>query len=330
MRQATISPSGLTAVSRPLGVPHGSIGRGHAGKSVLLRAARRRSLQRRLPSGLRFDLDDPRRTADVVKESRSTQELLQRRGLPATLETDDVEIELFAGERKVAVLQSREAVGQVYSHTFTSSAADQQERFRQHLEYLAQVSVLWTVLSVPAEGSPPAAFSRYEDDLVTLRASLRESLRLRRPGRSCAVSIVITKMDTLFDSPDAAIRSWPNDEVIKRVRPLVSLIQESKSVEWATINPVSALGFGTAELLEPSTADARPEACENEPEWVLRPDAVIEPWNIISLMAWTFLAGMACQEVTPEEGADLAMVCRMLREDLVALDGWQIPIKGEF
>jgi hypothetical protein len=328
MKVTKTKPPGYSDQTRALKVSHGSIGRGHAGKTVLLRAARRRTLQRGLPSGLSFDLDDPRKTVDLLKEYRSTRELLERRGLPATQEAEESAIELYAGDRRLAVLQSREAVGQVYAHTTTGASAEQQERFRQHVDYLAQASVLWVVLSVPAEGSTRRALSRYEDDLLVMRAYLRESLRLRRPERTCAVGIVITKLDTLFESDDEARRRWTDDEVMKTVAPLVSVLEESDKVAWAIINPVSAFGFGNAELLDPADADARPEPDESEPEWVLRRDVGVEPYNVVPLIVWSFLAGMLNQEVSPEEGDVLAKVCRLLRADLAALDGWQIPVKG--
>jgi hypothetical protein len=216
--------------ARVLKITHGSIGRGHAGKTVLLRAARRRTLQRRLPSGLSFDLDDPRRTVGVLKEARSTRELLERRGLPATQEAEDVAIELFAADRKLAVFQAREAVGQVFAHTTTSSSAEQMERFRQHVDHLAQAHVLWLVLSVPAAGSTRRALNRYDDDLLMMRSYLRESLRPRRPDRTCAVAIVITKLDTLFDSVDEARQRWTDDEVLRTVGPLVSELEDSDKV----------------------------------------------------------------------------------------------------
>ncbi len=319
---------------RVLRIPHGSMGRGHAGKTVLLRAARRRSLQRELQSGLRFDVDDPRKTVDLLKEYRATRELLERRGLPATQEAEELTIELYAGDRKLAVLQSRESVGQVYSST-TTAPAEQQERYRQHAEHNAHASVLWVVLSVPAAGSSRRALGRYEDDLLTMGSYLRESLRSRTPERAAAVAIVITKLDTLADSADEVRQLWTNQEAVRVVGPLVSLLRDSENVGWAIINPVSAFGFGSAELLEVPDGDSRPNADEDEPEWVLRPDALVEPYGgepygVVPLIAWSFLAGMLTQEVSAEEGAEWAAVCRMLRGDLEALDGWQIPVKGGF
>lgn len=328
MRQTNTSSAASSVLPRALSVPHASLGRGGAGKTALLRLTRRRALQRKLPSGLSFDVDDPRKAIAVLKEYRSTKIMLERRGLPATQEADDSVIELYAADRKLAVLTSREAVGQVYANTTLASPADQQERYRQHLEHLAQASVLWVVLSVPAEGSSGGAISRYEDDLPMMCAYLRESLRLRRPQQSCAVAVVITKLDSLFDSEDEARRRWTSDQLTKVVGPLVSLLEDSDKVERAIINPVSAFGFGNAELLEPPDGVPRREADEDEPEWVLRRGSSFEPFNVMPLMAWTFLAGMLGQEVMPQEETILAKACRLLRSDVESLGGWQVPIKG--
>jgi hypothetical protein len=94
------------------------------------------------------------------------------------------------------------------------------------------------------------------------------------------------------------------------------------------INPVSVFGFGNAELLDPPDDDGRPEADDGEPEWVLRRDGAIEPYNVVPLVAWSFLAGMLEQEVAAEESETLAKVCRLLQADLAALEGWQIPVKS--
>lgn len=322
--------SGYSDQASVLRIPHASMGRGHSGKTALLRAARRRTLQRELASGLRFDLDDPRRTVDLLREYRSTRDLLERRGLPATQETEALAIELFAGSRKLAVLNSVESCGQVYSHTTTSAPAEQQERYRQHSERNAQAGVLYVVLSVPAAGSSRRALDRYEEDLLMMGANLRESLRLRPAERTCAVAIVLTKMDTLFESPDEARREWRDEDVFSRVAPLVSVLEDSDRVNSAVICPVSAFGFGNAELLEVPDGDQRPDAGEDEPEWVLRPDAVVEPYGIVPLITWSFLAGILTQDVSPEEGEQWAALCRLLRADLEALDGWQIRVKEGF
>jgi hypothetical protein len=62
---------------------------------------------------LTFDVEDPRRATELMQHSRRTAELLGTCGLPATQEAEELAIELYAGERKLVVLESREAIGQV-------------------------------------------------------------------------------------------------------------------------------------------------------------------------------------------------------------------------
>jgi hypothetical protein len=62
---------------------------------------------------LTFDVEDPRRATELMQDSRRTAELLGTCGLSATQEAEELAIELYAGERKLAVLESREAIGQV-------------------------------------------------------------------------------------------------------------------------------------------------------------------------------------------------------------------------
>jgi hypothetical protein len=228
----------------------------------------------------------------------------------------------------LVVLESREAIGQTFTHTTTTSPVDQQNRYKQHVEHLSQASLLWAVLSLPPDGSEAQEFAQFEEDLLTQRAYVRESLRLRRPDQTCAVAVVITKLDTLFDSEDEARRRLTDEALLKAVGPLVNLLQESAKVRCAVIHPVSPLGFGNTELLEPSEGSARPPGNDVERQYKLRSGAVVVPYNVVPLIAWSFAAGMLNHDVSPEDGARLTAVYQMLRDDLAALDGWQVPLKG--
>jgi hypothetical protein len=270
------------------------------------------------------------KTIDQLKEYQETRDLLARRGLPATQETEELTIELCAPGRTLAVIDFHEAVGQVWEHTGSSSPAEQQERLGQHLEGVAQADVVWLVLSVPAAGCSRRALCRFEDRLLVTGSWMREAIRLRQAHRTCAIAIVPTKVDSLFESEQDARRGWSDNDVVTAFGPLVSMLAESDKVEWAVVNPVSAFGFRRAELLDSPVDPATQRADEGEPEWVLSRDADLEPWNVMPLITWSFLAGMLVQEVTPEEAAHVAGVCRMLQADLEALDGWQIPVKGGF
>lgn len=318
---------------RALRVVHGLVGRGHSGKTALLRFARRRMLQRNLPSGLEFDVDDPRKNTELVHEYRGTRQLLEVRGLPATQQVEDLNVELYEGERQVAVLDSREAIGQVYTTTTMASPSEQQEKYRDHVAHLADATVLWGVISVPPDGSSATDLARYEDDLLTTRSYLREALRSRPPGRSCAVALVITKIDTLFKSEAEARRRLTDEELLKAVRPIVNTLQASDKVSHAIVNPVSAFGFGNAIPMERSEGEGRtgPAAAdEGELVWVLRPDALVEPFNVVPLIVFSLLAGMLNTEVDADDAEDLGRICGLLRGDLQAINGWQVPVKGEW
>jgi hypothetical protein len=327
------------ASTMPLIVRHALAGRGHSGKSAMLRFARRRMLQRNLPSGLEFDVDDPRKNTELVRDFRTTRKLLEARGLLPTETADQLTIELYEGEHKRAVLQSREAVGQVYTETTSSSPADMQDKYRDHVTYLSQASVIWGVLPVPREGSTSKDLARYEDDLLNVRTLLRDSLRKRPENARCAVALVITKLDTLFESEEEARRQLTDEELHRAVHPIANMLKSSDKVSYAIINPVSAFGFGNAVPLEQESEDGDGElrasaavaaAGEDEIEWILRPDAAVEPFNVVPLIVWSLLAGMLNHEVETGDGHDLTRICRMLRDDLDSLGGWQVPIKGSF
>src|ERR1700722_2872406 len=96
------------------------------------------------------------------------------------------------------------------------------------------------------DGATASDRERFEDDLKIATGYLRKALELRQDDRSFALAIILTKVDTLFPTPDAA-REELSDELLRQsLRPLVTLAGMSDKVHEAAILPCSAFGFGNA------------------------------------------------------------------------------------
>jgi hypothetical protein len=314
----------------------GCIGRGHAGKTALLRTLGEGPVGDFFPSGLHVDAGDPREVAQMIREAEQTQRLLHSFGLPPTLEVSQIRYCLYDGAAPRVTYRFREVIGQVLSHTLPDSAADLQASFTQYLRSLVNAHVLWAV--VPCSPPNPSARDRrrYANDLRITLAYLRESLRLRPAEQPVAVALVLSKIDVLFSDAEQA-RASLTDEVLRTCfGPLVHLIEQSALVSDAAIIPVSAFGFGNAVLregrIEPGerSAESEEDPFGAEPIWLLREDVSAQPANLDTLFLWTLLYGVLewAGHGIVEEGTDLGAICRTLDEDLSASDPWLLPLKG--
>jgi hypothetical protein len=310
----------------------GCIGRGHAGKTALLRALSEGPVGDFFPSGLHVDAGDPREVALMIRETEEAQRLLHQCGLPPTLQASHVRYCLYQGDTQRVIYKMREVIGQVLTHTLPNSAADQQARYAQYLKFLVDTHVLWAV--VPCQPANPGAGDRrrYANDLRITLAYLREALRLRSQGQPVAVALVLSKIDPLFQDAEEA-RASLTDEVLRTsFGPLVHLIEQSPRVSDAVIIPVTTFGFGNAILCEESGRERSAEEGDPfaaEPTWLLREGMSAQPYNLDTLFIWTLLFGLVNQAGDgPAEGdTELAHIRRTLGNDLGTIDPWLLPVK---
>jgi hypothetical protein len=314
----------------------GCIGRGHAGKTALFRALDEGPVGGFFPSGLHVDVGDPREVAKLIRETEETRRILQRSGLPPTLQAAQIRYYLYDHDEQRVVYKMHEVIGQVLTHTLPDSAVDQQTKYSWYLKNLVNTHVLWAM--VPCLPPNPGARDRrrYANDLRITLAYLREALRLRSLEQPVAVALVISKIDVLFEDAEEARASLTDQVLCKALGPLVHLLDQSARVSEAVIIPVTSFGFGNAVLhasasaragTPPSSAD---EPFEPEPIWLLREGAALEPFNLDTLFLWTLLFGLLNQAgpgVAKTE-PQIDEVCRTLRGDLDAGNPWLLPIKG--
>lgn len=321
----------------PTPVRVGVIGRGHAGKTAVFRTMAKGPLFDFLPSGLQLDLDDPLDLTAALQQTARTIDCLQHRGLDQTLDTPEIHYFLLEGERKRLVMESREVVGQVLTHTTKASPPEQLDRYKRYVTDLAAAHVLWTVIPCPPPNATAADRDRYANDLKITAAYVKEALRHRSEQQPIAVAIMMTKVDTLFPSAAEARRLLPDHVLKEALGPLVNTVVASAKVSDAAILPVSAFGFGNAVLKSDEAGEpdddpdgGSPTIESGELEWVLRPGGTAEPYNFATLMVFSLLFGLLNQEVD-YNGVDepaLARICRLLSEDVDAVEGWYVPVKG--
>jgi hypothetical protein len=314
----------------------GCIGRGYAGKTTLFSALGEGLVGDFFPSGLHVDVGDPREVAKMIRETEETQRILQRSGLPPTLQTSQIRYYLYDGEEQRVVYKMREVIGQVLTHTLPESAAEQQAHYGEYLKSLVNTHVLWVMVPCPPPNPGTRDRRRYANDLRITIAYLREALRLRPLKQPAAVALVLSKIDTLFEDAEEARASLPDDVLRRALGPLVHLIDKSARVSDAAIIPVTAFGFGNAVLREPGgeREGAPPEPADEpfgaEPIWLLREGVAPQPFNLGTLFLWTLLLGLRNQEGRGgiEAEGEVVEICRMLCEDLNAGDPWLLALKG--
>ncbi len=348
IRNATRPPAGDAPAARPdrdavslreedelAEVRVGCIGRGHAGKTALLRTLGEGPVGDFFPSGLHVDAEDPRQVARMIREAEQTQRLLHELGLPPTLEASQIRYCLYDGAVPRIAYQMREVIGQVLTHTLPDSSAELQVQYTQYLKSLVDTHVLWAVVPCSPPDPSPRDRRRYANDLRITLAYLREALRLRAPQQPVAVALVLSKIDVLFKDADEA-RAALSDEVLRAsFGPLVHLVEQSSRVSDAAIIPVTAFGFGNAVLREQSEQEGRRSGSEEEPfgpepVWLLREGVSAQPANLDTLFLWTLLHGLLEQAgpAVLDEDTERGAICRTLAQDLEAIDPWLLPLVG--
>jgi hypothetical protein len=314
----------------------GCVGRGHAGKTALLRALSEGPVGDFFPSGLHVDAGDPREVAQMIREAEEAERLLHQFGLPPTLKASQIRYCLYDGAAPRVCYRLREVIGQVLTHTLPDSAQEQQARYTDYIKGLVDTHVLWAVVPCPPTEPGPRDRRRYANDLHITLAYLREALRLRLAERPVAVALVLSKVDALFKDADEARRSLTGEVLRTSFGPLVHLVEQSPQVSDAVIIPVSSFGFGNAVLREEGgpREGAHPESDDepfgSEPIWLLREGVSAHPYNLDTLFIWTLLFGLLNEEGPGvlEEDTELGRLCRTLCHELDAIHPWLLPLTG--
>ena len=327
---------GSSAVTpfKPWTVKLEKIGRGNSGKSVIEWALTKAVVSNFLPSGLQLDHPDPQMVAEMLHKNRNIRVRLEQDPLLPTLEPDPIHYTLFEGDLPRVILLSHEVIGQILTETKPSSPPEWQARYREYMDRLSRADVLWAVLPLPPAQATAIEQEQFDDDLKITTGYLRKALELRSSQTPCAAAIVLTRVDTLFDSAAQAVESLTPEMLQRLLTPLITLVRMASKVSDAAVIPTASFGFGNA-VRKP---EAPRPAKQGEPTvprvredgvWILRPDARVTPFNLDVLAVWTLLHGLIKEKVVAgsETEAVLGNVVRLLKDDLTGINGCFVAIK---
>lgn len=297
------------------------VGRGHQGKTSVVNVIPR--VLDTLQSGNRIGYDSLLKLNEALARVRQTEQDLSRDGLPPTLERSFRTLGLFVDEHEFQRLELSDEIGQPFTDTTPDSSPEALARYRNYMAATAAADVLWLMVSLPPTPLT-TSLGLFRDDLARYECWLSETVRKREGQRPVSVAVVVTKIDTLFPSPEAVraqfTPSWVLDDLL---RSLVSVIRKGVKhgcIARAAAIPVSAFGFGNSTALtkEPQSG-ARYE--EYEEEYLLAKSKSLDPFNVLTLLAWSFLAS-----VSRRREKKYQQVARQLETDLSACGDWWLPI----
>jgi hypothetical protein len=326
--------SSAAAPFKPWTVKLEKIGRGNAGKSVIEWALTKAVVSNFLRSGLQLDHPDPQMVAEMLHKNRNIRLRLEQDPLLPTLEPDPLQYTLFEGDLPRVILSSHEVIGQILTETKPASPPEWQTRYREYMERLTRADVLWAVLPLPPAQANAIEQEQFDDDLKITTGYLRKALELRSGQTPCAVGVILTRVDTLFESPAQVMEGLTPDMLRRLLTPLITLVSMASKVSDAAVIPTASFGFGNA-VRKPETArptkpgeTAGPRVREDA-VWILRPDARVTPFNLDTLAVWTLLHGLVKEKVVAESETEavLGNVVRLLRDDLDGINGFYVPIK---
>jgi hypothetical protein len=313
-----------------------AISREHGGKTALFTTFLDGPLLAAPDSGLELAPENPQEMTALIQKVLAAYQDLTQQGLRATLKPEAFRYHLFDAEEVRVVLQGREVIGQILTHTTAQSDPDQQLQYRRYVQNLTQADVLWVVMPYPGQATQRDQ-KRFESDLQTHVAFLREALGKRQTERPCAVAVVVNKLDGAFDSEEEARAALTDDRLVEMLGRVVGLIERSRRIGAGAIFPVSAFGFRNAILQASPTAPEPPPLPEprgslmvsGEPEYLLKPGATPRPFNLTALVWWSCWAGLLHKQVEVRAGEEpaLADIVRRLEADLHAMKAWFVALR---
>ncbi|MDA1018160.1 MAG: hypothetical protein O3A00_27360 [Planctomycetota bacterium] len=327
------------------------LAREHAGKSALLTAMDLTWMGDYLPSGLQMNVmgDNGEEISPLVLNKRieKTYSRLQHlahggNGLPTTLEAAPVNYVVCEGEEPRLQLHTSEEIGQLVSRRSVDSAPDDLARYHDLMSRLSQADVIAIMLNPPGKNPNTWAELQWRKDLTQYVSFLNEALR--RHDGPVSVVLILNKIDSIFDDETTARAALTDAVLIEALRPLVQALEMSEKVQHAAVIPTSVFGFGQSVACEDditaddSSADPAlshsawlPDARQHEQEYVGRADGTLQPYNLCTLAVWSLLAGSLSKqfEVVGDEEPAVARTCRSLSQDLTALNGWAVSLKGD-
>jgi hypothetical protein len=319
---------------RPL-IRLGVIGQSNSGKTVLNLAAHYSLRNFVTASNLQFEPEDPQKYLELDRKLITAIETMRRVRLPSTFAMDYFDYGLYAGDAIQAALRLPEVIGQALS-----DPNYKKEGYDDYLGHLGQADILWVVLSIQSISG-----MTFDEQLGRSVKFLRQALADHQE-QSRPVAVVLTQIDGDFSSEKAAREKMTETSLRESLKPLITLLSTSNHVHEAALFPVSSFGFGnvfssTGGQISRDTSQSQDNASDADPavqnippnniesgNWQLKPDAIIEPFNIQPLIIWSCLKSLQNKSFPNNSNIKEQGLCNQLLSDLHAMNGWFIPLKG--
>ncbi len=323
------------------------LGRENAGKTALLTALDLAFAGEFMPSGLKLNLMCENAQPMTAMELNSRLDRVQQRlwemseygdGLKTTLHITPARYCICEGEAIRAEILTNDEIGQVMSHIRSDSPVNEQRRHAEFKKRLSTADIVTVMLSPPRDANDGLADFQWKKDVKQVSAHLEEAIRSGNRNQPVVVPIVISKIDTIADSPEDAQHMYSDERVLVAVNDLVQTVRSLDRVSHSAIIPVSTIGFGNATMRSRDTEEPEEEAVRPwhqsarafEPEFGIAEGRTLQPYNLRTLILWSVFSASLTKEVelVGDEVPALARACQKLGEDLHATDGWWIPVKG--
>ncbi|QDT22500.1 hypothetical protein [Gimesia chilikensis] len=299
------------------------IATGATGKTAIQTAWFEEAVDIPLSSGLTFGTEDPMMANEILQDLRRRRDEAESGGYNTSQDAYEMRFELCEAEDAVAELITNEAIGQVLTGTNSSSTDLEMHEYENLLERASNSHALLPMVAVPPLGGSRQDEQRFMEDNRLVAKYLSTALRRHGDRASCSVGIVVTKLDSLFDSEEEARNELTDELLMRWLRPLVQVVNQSQKVFSAAIIPTSAFGWQNAEpIVSPSESGAT--------TMYRLKDRYAESYNTTPLLLWTLLNGLLpvqYERTSAEQEAAVSRVVHMLASDLEHMPHWCIPIK---
>jgi len=307
-----------------------TLGREHAGKSAARLMVAKVVQKGPQESGLELTSPDPRALVKLVNVATATYQGLQKAGMIATLEAEQMLCHLCEADRLRAVLRQRDSIGHLLSFGEGSNDKRFEEQLVRHHENLTAADVIHVFVSCPPDDRPET-LEQFENELGLLTNNLRVALNHRRTVRKLAVAVILSKPDGVYGSAEEAKAALPDDRLRDLFRRLVLLLEGSERVGLAAVFVVSAFGYGKARLQEQTGQATGAQAGHSlfsrlDRKHILKENAQPDPHNLTALVWWSLMAGLALKPAGAQ-GPEIARTAKMLLSDLKAMGGWYMPLQ---
>lgn len=246
-----------------------------------------------------------------------------------------------SGRHRVLDLSIIDPVGHLLPGVTEASDDRLKQQHAEYCQWLKEANVLCIFLPAVPPNASAQDRMRFKRNMRVTAAHLDQALEERSSDSRVSVAIIGTKIDTLGSSSDEVRDALCDDHLRDCFDDIVRMIKTSDKVAHSAIIPISSCGFGTMRLLEgverrtvqlneddDDTEVPQRDFVGEEAPYALRPDALPEPFNLKTLMAWCLWAGATPQLVDPDmQGLpELATAIEQLEEILNEEDSWLVPI----